>query len=459
MAIRGKSVNLFLMDGEPSGRTKCTMSKITFSVKSISDVLQNESLKIPEYQRPYKWERRHIRNLFYDLREAIDRNMSEFRIGSIILHNKDNENIDIVDGQQRLISISLFMYFAAKDNLPDGVSNLLNGSYVGISQLHAKENYDEWRFLCGLISKEDVDVISNYMMNHCKVSVIEMPSECLSEAFQLFDSQNNRGKALEPHDLLKAYHLRAIKEPSERTVENWERFVDDRELNLRDLFDKHLFRVRRWVNGETGLYQKKYGSELKFTERFIEDFKGVNLQNASYPYLHLYEELLKHNIAFPNSICMPIINGNTFFSFIEFAYVLFKNYFYENSIVDGFLSDELKDIVNSKKSKYSRNINLYTNLLATFIDRFGADKLDRETCEKVFVWAFYPRTAAKAIYDTTLANYAASGTFQRRKCQKLFQELAVSATPREFVARIDTDMLGNLTAADIINKLNEGVKR
>lgn len=435
------------------------MSKITFSVKSIKDVLQNESLKIPEYQRPYKWERRHIRNLFYDIREAIDRNMSEYRIGSIILHNKDDENIDIVDGQQRLISISLFMYCVAKDNLPDGASNLLNGSYVGISQLHAKENYDEWRFLCGLISKEEVDVISNFMMNHCKVSVIEMPSECLSEAFQLFDSQNNRGKALEPHDLLKAYHLRAIENPSELTVENWEKFVNDRELNLRDLFDKHLFRIRRWINGDTGLYQKKYGSELKFTERFIEDFKGVNLQNASYPYLQLYEELLKHDISFPNSICMPIINGNAFFNFIEFSYVLFKNNFYKNSIVDGFLSDELKDIVNSKKSKYSRNINLYTNLLATFIDRFGVEKLDRETCEKVFVWAFYPRTAAKAIYDTTLANYAASGTFQKKKCQKLFQELAVSATPREFVARIDTDMLGNLTAEDIINKLNEGVKR
>ena len=112
------------------------MSKIIFSVKSISDVLKNKSLKIPEYQRPYKWERRHIRNLFYDIREAIYRNMSEYRIGSIILHNKDNENIDIVDGQQRLISISLFMYFVAKDNLPGGASNLLNGNYVGISQLH-----------------------------------------------------------------------------------------------------------------------------------------------------------------------------------------------------------------------------------------------------------------------------------------------------------------------------------
>ena len=109
--------------------------------------------------------------------------------------------------------------------------------------------------------------------------------------------------------------------------------------------------------------------------------------------------------------------------------------------------------MNSKKSIYSRNINLYVNLLATFIDRFGADKLDRETCEKVFVWAFYPRVAAKAIYDTTLANYAASGTFQRRKCQKLFQELAVSSSPREFVARIDTNMLDNLSAEDIINRV------
>jgi uncharacterized protein with ParB-like and HNH nuclease domain len=68
------------------------MGMITFSVKSISDVLQNSSLKIPEYQRPYKWERRHIRNLFYDIREAIDSKKSEYRIGSIILHNKkDND--------------------------------------------------------------------------------------------------------------------------------------------------------------------------------------------------------------------------------------------------------------------------------------------------------------------------------------------------------------------------------
>ena len=435
------------------------MSKIAFSVKTMADVLKNGNLKIPEYQRPYKWERRHIRNLFYDIREAIKDNKREYRIGSIILHSKNDKNLDIVDGQQRLISIALFMYCVNKDNLPVGAKNLLNSSYLGISQFHAKENYNEWCFLCSLIPKEDVKIICNYMLKNCKVSVIEMPSECLSEAFQLFDSQNNRGKALEPHDLLKAYHLRAIKEPSEHTIEKWERFVDDNGFNLRALFDKHLFRIRRWTNGDTGLHQKKYGSELKFTDRFIEDFKGVNIQDASYPYLKLYEALLKNDIAFPNSICMPIINGQAFFKYIEDAYDIFKNHFYDKNIADDFLSKELKEVVTSRKSKYSRNINLYINLLAIFIDRFGEDKLDKEICEKVFVWAFYPRVVAKAIYDTTLANYAAGGTFKRKKCQKLFQELSVSATPLEFVARINTDMLGNLTAADILEELNKEEKR
>lgn len=84
------------------------MGMITFSVKSISDVLQNSSLKIPEYQRPYKWERRHIRNLFYDIREAIDSKKSEYRIGSIILHNKNADNIDIVDGQQRVAAKAIY---------------------------------------------------------------------------------------------------------------------------------------------------------------------------------------------------------------------------------------------------------------------------------------------------------------------------------------------------------------
>lgn len=86
------------------------MEKIKFSIKSILEVLETEQLTIPDYQRPYKWERRNIRNLFYDVREAIEQNIGEYRIGSLILHHRDDVNTDVVDGQQRLISISLLLF-------------------------------------------------------------------------------------------------------------------------------------------------------------------------------------------------------------------------------------------------------------------------------------------------------------------------------------------------------------
>ncbi len=111
--------------------------------KSISDILNIENLNIPNYQRPYKWERRNIRNLFYDIREAIALEKKEYRIGTIILHNNDDQ-ADIVDGQQRLISISLFLLLTNNENeLPIGANSILSHEYIELSQVNAKRNFEE----------------------------------------------------------------------------------------------------------------------------------------------------------------------------------------------------------------------------------------------------------------------------------------------------------------------------
>jgi uncharacterized protein with ParB-like and HNH nuclease domain len=430
---------------------------ITVKVKSIGEILDNANLHIPDYQRPYKWERRHIRNLFYDVREAIAKNINEYRMGSIILHN-NSDKLDIVDGQQRLISISLLLYYIknehTKDDLLIGAKKLLESeNYIAISRKCAKDNYEEWKSLCNLISKEEIYKIAEYIQNNCKTFVITIPKDNLPQAFQLFDSQNNRGKSLEPHDLLKAYHLRAIKNPEESMIENWENCINPKndKLKLKDLFDKHLFRIRRWVNGNTGLNKKKYGSELKFSERFIDDFKGVELDdNKNYPYLQLYKRLKTNNIEFPNSLTMPIINGEAFFNFIKYSYSLFEKE------METYKIERANKYLMSQKGKYSRNNNLYINLMTLFCDRFGVTEIDKEVCEKIFVWAYYPRVEAVRIYDSTIANYAGNGTFGKQSIyQKLFQVLATSATPREFIANINTDLLGNKTVDDIVNELAE----
>lgn len=429
---------------------------IQFTSKKVGELLKEGDLRIPSYQRPYKWNRKHIRNLFYDLRDAMGK--KEYQIGSVILHENDGY-LDIVDGQQRLISISLFIHLL--DNLGNykGANQLLSAEFGEISCYHASENYNEWGNLTQLVGENQAKDICNFLLENCSVSVITMPQKRLSEAFQLFDSQNNRGKSLEPHDLLKAYHLRKQDSEDEKIVEKWEQFVEDKDLSLKELFDKHLFRMRRWSRGETGLTNKRYGSYLRFTEDFIDDFKGVDL-SQNFPYLELY----RHIENFPMSITMPIIDGSKFFEYIESAHETIKEH-------KDFLNEELGfsdepegeeknlaypegmlNIYNSSKGRYLKCHNLFLNICSLFAERFGKDELSKEIVETLFIWSYYPRVKSKAIYDATVGNYAAGGKFRQKEVQKLFQLLSHAVTPNDFMIKIDRELFENYTVEKIIEE-------
>lgn len=429
---------------------------IQFTSKKVGELLKEGDLRIPSYQRPYKWNRKHIRNLFYDLRDAMGK--KEYQIGSVILH--ENDGYDIVDGQQRLISISLFLHLLDDLENYKGAKQLLSAAVFGeLSCYHASENYNEWENLTQLVGENQAKDICNFLLENCSVSVITMPQERLSEAFQLFDSQNNRGKSLEPHDLLKAYHLRKQDSEDEKIVEKWEQFVEDKDLSLKELFDKHLFRMRRWSRGETGLTNKRYGSYLRFTEDFIDDFKGVDL-NQNFPYLELY----RHIENLPMSITMPIIDGSKFFEYIESAYETIKEH-------KDFLNEELgfsdepegeeknlaypegmSNIYNSSKGRYLKCHNIFLNICSLFAERFGKDELSKEIVETLFIWSYYPRVKSKAIYDATVGKYAAGGSFRQKEAQKLFQLLSHAVTPNDFMVKIDRELFENYTVDKIIEE-------
>ena len=434
---------------------------IQFTSKKVGELLKEENLRIPSYQRPDKWNRKHIRNLFYDLRDAMGK--KEYQIGSVILHEILHENkryLDIVDGQQRLISISLFLHLLDDLENYKGAKQLLSAAEFGeLSCYHASENYNEWENLTQLVGENQAKDICNFLLGNCSISVITMPQERLSEAFQLFDSQNNRGKSLEPHDLLKAYHLRKEDSEDEKIVEKWEQFVEDKDLSLKELFDKHLFRMRRWSRGETGLTNKRYGSYLRFTEDFIDDFKGVDL-NQNFPYLELYRHIEK----LPMSITMPIIDGSKFFEYIESAHETIKEHKDFLNAELGF-SDEpegeeknlaypegMLNIYNSSKGRYLKCHNIFLNICSLFADRFGKEELSKEIVETLFIWSYYPRVKSKAIYDATIGNYAAGGRFRQKEVQKLFQLLSHAVTPNDFMVKIDRELFENYTVDKIIEE-------
>ena len=439
--------------------------EIGFESKKISEILKWDSLTIPSYQRPYKWNRKHIRNLFYDLRDAMEK--KEYQVGSVILHENDGHldierHLDIVDGQQRLVSISLFLYALNRYDEFKGAKNLLEAGFGELSCYNAYENFNEWKNLIQLVGEKEAEQVCSFLLENCSVSVITMPQERLSEAFQLFDSQNNRGKSLEPHDLLKAYHLRKQDSEDEKIVEKWEQFVEDKDLSLKELFDKHLFRMRRWSRGETGLTNKRYGSYLRFTEDFIDDFKGVDLKQ-NFPYLKLYKMTDK----FPISLTMPIIDGSKFFEYIESAHETIrdhKDFLNEQLGISNESEEEEQNlaypegmlkIYNSSKGRYLKCQNMFLNICSLFAERFGKEELSKEIVETLFIWSYYPRVKSRAIYDATVGNYAAGGRFRQKDVQKLFQLLAHAVTPNDFMVKIDRELFENYTVEQIIEEEKE----
>ena len=105
--------------------------------------------------------------------------------------------------------------------------------------------------------------------------LIRVETDDADEAFRVFDSQNYRGKALLPHDLLKAYHLREMRgeTPTMQSaiVEGWES-GPDRELDR--LFSTYLWRIQRWSRGL---------SAPAFEARHVDAFKGLTAKSAPHP--------------------------------------------------------------------------------------------------------------------------------------------------------------------------------
>lgn len=172
-------------------------SKPITSILSLSQIFDNLQLIVPGYQRPYKWGVKQVLQLLEDLEACFSEGLP-FRAGTLILH-KNKGSHDIVDGQQRLVTLTLLLHaLQEKRKLPllshqfrhiDSKNNILNN----YNAIHAwLEN-----------TAPDKQLFCGYILQRCSFVIIIL--HYLEEAFQLFDAQNARGKALEPYDLLRLF--------------------------------------------------------------------------------------------------------------------------------------------------------------------------------------------------------------------------------------------------------------
>ena len=84
----------------------------------VRKILSNKNTyNIPRYQREYSWEKDEISEYFCDVLKQLkfDQNSvmsDDYFIGSILLtgdYNSSGKILDVVDGQQRLTTITIFL--------------------------------------------------------------------------------------------------------------------------------------------------------------------------------------------------------------------------------------------------------------------------------------------------------------------------------------------------------------
>ncbi len=365
-------------------------------ITSIGEAFKKH-LSIEAYQRPYKWSIRSALALFGDIASAKDKQIDEYRIGTIILHKKSNDCFGIVDGQQRLTTLALLLKCLGHEL--DFVKNICfsNASFNAI-----RKNYQ------ALLSRVTVDnnqSLISYILDNCKV--LEITTDNQEEAFQFFDSQISRGKALEPHDLLKAFHLREMADTNDhygkiRLVQAWENTPS---VDISKLFAYYLYPITRWIKGADGFF---------YSSKKIDAFKGI--PKSDLPYAVYYECASKHF-----QLEFSFLAGRCFFEYCK-NYLNLLNYVKKHS--------------SSFEHSFKRDGDIYTIqlfecALLLFADRFGTDSINDHVKRILLKYAFTFRSKRQLVYRTGINKYVLGLQLDVGTGINLFKQICEMNSPHE----------------------------
>lgn len=197
--------------------------------------------QIPDYQRPYSWKTEQIEDLWQDVFTAMQKDRDTYFLGAIILTKHEDGYFEVVDGQQRLTTLTILLcvirdLYLKKDNvLSNAVKSLVEDKYrlrlitqSNYQNRFEKEILDKVKFPQARLSKkeQEKDSLTNaalifreklkelgskdkihnfldYLMN--RVIVITITCADQSFAIKLFQVLNDRGLDLNSTDIIKSY--------------------------------------------------------------------------------------------------------------------------------------------------------------------------------------------------------------------------------------------------------------
>lgn len=215
----------------------------------------------PDFQRPFEWGQEQFLELWDDIKTASDSDDTHF-LGQVILvdsSSAESDKMEIIDGQQRFTSISLLVC-ALRDRYEQNgesgkagqLENLLSATAISDAEKkrrlrllnhdlddsrygsiyagepeqadgNLKEAYDFFSEKIQSLQAEEVDSLRATLLK--RVKLIRTETGDINSAYQVFQTENDRGMDLSALDLVKSVLFEAAaKDPetdSEYVKEMW----------------------------------------------------------------------------------------------------------------------------------------------------------------------------------------------------------------------------------------------
>ena len=244
------------------------MQGIEADVKTVRKLLDKTKYQIDFFQREYKWERRHIEQLISDLESkfsleydesdsrADGKRYSRYYMGSIITSTKNGKQ-SIIDGQQRLTSITLLLIYLKNLQQENGKGE---NELVDIDTMILSKTYGEQSYNLDIPDRKDCmnalynekpfndqdakESVKNIMRAYQdidelfpsglkedrlayfidwlteKVTFVEIRTTSDDDAYAVFETMNDRGLSLTATEMLKGYLLSKMDKDEDKSELN-----------------------------------------------------------------------------------------------------------------------------------------------------------------------------------------------------------------------------------------------
>ena len=295
------------------------MRDIQSDAKSVKDLLSGKKYRIDYYQRDYNWEPKQVQELIEDLttrflqdfdedhprREVA--NYGQYFLGSIIISQKGSERF-IVDGQQRLTSLTLLLIYLNslelnhEDKGTVEVTELIYSTQFGTKSFNldiperdscletllkgkAPDITNKSPSVQNLINRyNDIseffpDELHSRVLPYFidwlieKVKLVEITTYSDDDAYTIFETMNDRGLSLTPTDMLKGYLLANISDDEGRAQSDrvWKKQIGQlRELGKEEDADC----IKSWLRSQyaSEIRERRTGADPKDFDKIGTEF-------------------------------------------------------------------------------------------------------------------------------------------------------------------------------------------